>query len=167
MRISYITIYGHVYPSSWLPLAIVYIKHYKVSALKQRRRIVWDPHSLSPCLSWKMDDSRPSTSRGPLPPQPPATPAVRRNSENSEKYSHFLSCSPKNSFCCVLLRREPVFYVEFDNNSVYIKKTLWKHILYYLCGYNVCKSAKNNYPSTFLSSSEQLQFKSGTKFCVI
>ena len=42
----------------------------------------------------------------------------------SEKYSHFLSCSPKNSFCCVLLRREPVFYVEFDNNSVYIKKTL-------------------------------------------
>ena len=73
MRISYITIYGHVYPSSWLPLAIVYIKHYKVSALKQRRRIVWDPHSLSPCLSWKMDDSRPSTSRGPLPPQPPAT----------------------------------------------------------------------------------------------
>ena len=26
-----------------------------------------------------MDDSRPSTSRGPLPPQPPATPAVRHN----------------------------------------------------------------------------------------
>ena len=103
---------------------------------------------------------------------PPTSPAacyatLRRNSENSEKYSHFLSCSPKNSFCCALLQREPVFYVEFDNNSVYIKKTLWKHILYYLCGYNVCKSVKNNYPSTFLSSSEQLQFKSGTKFCVI
>lgn len=34
--------------------------------------------TLSPCLSGKMDDSQPSTSRGSPPPQSPATPVVRR-----------------------------------------------------------------------------------------
>lgn len=30
----------------------------------------------------------------------------------------------KKTLCCVLLRRKPVFYVEFGNNSMYTKETL-------------------------------------------